>query len=68
VTGPQDVRAAMGWPSRHPALDVTCPHCRAPAGERCTGLTGNRKRDAPHVARVAAVEPPSGPDGPLPAV
>lgn len=51
-----DVRRAMGWQERHPALTVRCPHCGAGEGVRCTSRTGRRVVSAPHVARIAEAE------------
>ena len=63
MTGADDVRAAMSWPARHPALAVNCPRCKAPVGQRCTGLVDKRAHDAPHLARItaAAENPPPHP-------
>lgn len=58
MTGPDDVRRAMGWQERHPALKVRCPHCGAGIGIRCSSRTGRRTVPAPHVARVDAAEQP----------
>lgn len=54
MTGPDDVRRAMGITAKPPALQVQCPHCRAGPGEPCT--TRGRRMN-PHPSRVAA-----GPD------
>lgn len=59
MTRPDDVRRAMGWQERHPALQVRCPHCGAGEGARCTTRSGRRPVDAPHLGRLiaAGIEP-----------
>jgi hypothetical protein len=56
VTGPNDVRAAAGYATRSPALDVWCSHCGAGVGEECHGRTAKTrgKRRPTHPARIAA--------------
>lgn len=55
MTGPDDVRRALGIGPKPRALAVQCPHCRAGPGEPC--LTLGRPRREPHPRRVEA-----GPD------
>jgi hypothetical protein len=52
MTGPDDVRHALGLTAKPPALTVQCPHCRAGRGEPC--LTLGRPRSKPHPGREAA--------------
>jgi hypothetical protein len=59
MTGPDEIRAAMGWPAKHPALTVRCPRCKADEGQRCTGLVDKRAHDEPHLARITAAEQPT---------
>ena len=50
MTGPDDVRRALGIGAKPPALAVQCPHCRAGPGDPC--LTRGRRRQQPHPGRV----------------
>lgn len=50
MTGPDDVRRALGLAAKPPALSVICPHCRAGPGEPCT--TRGRRKAQPHPSRV----------------
>lgn len=57
MTGPDDVRAACGYPARPAALTVRCPICCAAEKQACTEqATG--KRMEPHPSRVAEAEQP----------
>ena len=50
MTNINDVRAAIGAPPKHPALEVFCTHCRAAKGLPCT--TRNLPRKDPHPCRI----------------
>jgi hypothetical protein len=52
VTGPQDVRAAAGFPPRHPALEVRCTICGASAKEPCHVPGRTKRLSDPHPSRV----------------
>ena len=58
MTSVNDVRTAAGYPGRHPALAVQCPHCRAMTGDPCINPATKRRQPAPHLARVTEAEQP----------
>jgi hypothetical protein len=59
VTGPDDVRAAAGYPPPHPALRIRCRRCGAQPGRPCTTPSGRHPLREPHPSRTAAVSNPS---------
>lgn len=66
MTSVNDVRAAAGYPGRHPALAVQCPHCRAMVGDPCINPATKRRAAAPHLARITEAETPTATVLPFP--
>ena len=55
---PEHLRAALRHRPQPAALDVDCPHCRAPTGQACTGPR-NRPLRHPHASRWHAAGHPT---------
>ncbi|KOV86184.1 hypothetical protein ADL02_19590 [Streptomyces sp. NRRL WC-3723] len=50
---PAQLRALIHSTAAHPARQVACPHCHAPAGKPCTLRTTGRLLPEPHPQRVS---------------
>lgn len=50
---PDSLRASMRA-KQHPARQVPCPHCKAPAGKPCQLRTRNQLLTQPHPQRLSA--------------